>query len=176
VVPSPPKKQKGEQAMKKDGKTTFAKTVQRELKKCGYDSFIGGSYRFGFEKGTSDVDIFVNSGYSRCYSDLSLLEAFAESITAIAFPGISQFVTSNGRYDNCFCQYKIGNIVHINFYREKDYLRMEGDHILVEKFLNRHKLLKKMRVTATSGTIFYQHILDMAKQENFKMKGVKLSP
>jgi len=159
--------------MKKDVKSTLARIVQRELKKHGCDSFIGGSYRFGFEKGTSDVDIFVNSGYSKCYveySDFSLLEAFAESITAIAFPGISQFVTSNGKYDNCFCQYKIGNIAHINFYREKDYLRMEGDHILVEKFLNRHKLLKKMREVAESGTKFYKHVLFLAEVEKVKKK------
>ena len=163
--------------MKKDVKSTFAKTVQRELKKCGYDSFIGGSYRFGFEKGTSDVDIFVGVGtINDEYDGGYYLENKAGSIMEGIFFGIGKFSNSCASCDNSFIQYKIGTLVHINFYKGEDYDRIKEEHILVEKYLNRHKLLKKMRVTATSGTIFYQHILDMAKQENFKMKGVKLSP
>jgi len=153
--------------MKKDMRTTFMKEIQKELKNNGYDSFIGGSYRFGFERDTSDVDIFVNAGFSSHNEDDNELLYRSELINQIFPYGMCHLINNSIGYDSAFCQYQIWNLVHINFYWEIDYNRIKEEHILVEKYLNRHKILKQMRTVAASGTIFYQKILSMAKRERF---------
>lgn len=147
--------------MKKDLKTDIAEVVRGYLKQSGFDSFFGGSYRFGYESKSSDVDLFVNSNAN---SKESILKVMEETFYLMFSTPIHY---TNGRaYGNgLILQLQISGLIHINFYNPDAYFKISMEHAIVEDFINKNPILKKMRRSASSGSAFYKEIKKMIKEE-----------
>ena len=133
-------------------KMDLAKLIQKRLKEQGYDSFIGGSYRFGYSDEYSDVDIFVNT-----------LNSYPDDLVNELFNGVlTHNYETKKSYGYGGTQYCNGNNIHVTFYPEKVYNCVKKEHTIVERFLNKNKILRKMRPLAEKGSVFYKHILALA--------------
>jgi hypothetical protein len=133
---------------KKDLKLELALSIKEQLKEAGFSSFLGGSYRFGYQNRSSDIDLFANSNGLNGEEILDKLQEICMGVWGF---------TGNNSYKKGFTlQVKGFGFVHLTFYNDNDYFNLAMEHNIVEEFLNKNPLLKETRSFCGSGVEFYQ--------------------
>ena len=112
-----------------------------------HDSFIGGSFRFGYENKDSDLDLFfeVKSDEDR--------KKVEQSLISIGF----MLCHPSSRYP--FKTWRLSNILHVCLLDDQTFKQYEDKHIKIESLLRKHPILKliaeKLKEKGMSGSYIF---------------------
>jgi len=144
-------------AKDRDLKFEVGMLIKEQLKEVGFSCFLGGSYRFGYQNKSSDIDLFANSnGLDE--------DEISNSLQKICM-GVWTYGTNS--YKRGFTlQVRGFGFIHLTFYNDNDYFNLAMEHNIIEEFLNKNPLLKETRSFCPSGVEFYQRMKGLIKKEN----------
>lgn len=143
-------------------KYEIALLVKEKLKEKGFDSFIGGSYRFGYETLGSDIDLFLNANGETADSIFRKIEDMFMGMLKEIFNAHAKTPYNNKGY---ILQVELFNFIHLNFYEGNEFFCLQMEHAVVEEFLNKNPILRELRGVSNSGTEFYKKIKELATKK-----------